>query len=311
MSTTFDVIIPTYDNADELQACLEGLWQQTFTSFRLLLCIDGASAAVRRLVESVRLPGIDSLVLGHPQQAHRGRNATRNLALPHLRAPYLAMLDSDVVPLPEWLAEHYALLQSEDCVSLGDVRYTNTDDNVWARYLQRRGKNKYRDRQQVPTYYLATGNLAMPSRLFVALGGQDERMHGYGGGDTEFALRLEKHCAVPVIFNARAIGTSRMNKTLTQALAQLEQFGAENLPYIHQQHPTEQRIFGLQYLLGRRLRDRVLRKLALSRLPQWLGALVPNSVGPIERAIVHFAVFSAIARGWERRSRGDQEVAAQ
>lgn len=311
MSVRFDVIIPAYENAQEVQACLEGLQQQTVSSFRVLLCIDGASLAVRRLVERIGLPGTDSLLLGHPGNAHRGRNATRNLALKHIRAPLLAMLDSDIVPAPDWLYQHEQLLDHAWCVSLGDVRYTNADNNPWARYLQRRGKNKYGDRQPVPAYYLATGNLAMPSHLFVDIGGQDERMRGYGGGDTEFALRLEKRFGVPVLFNARAVGYSRMNKTLDQALAQLEQFGAENLPFILQQHPDERRIFGLRYLLGTRLHDRLLRQLARSDLSRWLCALVPNPIPPLERAIIHFAAFSAIARGWERRPAEDSAAAAR
>lgn len=311
MSITFDVIVPTYENADELGACLEGLQRQTFTSFRVLVCIDGESLSVRELLKKLHLPGMESLVLSHPGNAHRGRNATRNLALPHIRAPFLAMIDSDIVPAPQWLAEHYRVLKQTDCVSLGDVRYINVQENPWARYLQRRGKNKYRDGQQVPPYYLATGNLALPSRYFLELGGQDEHMRGYGGGDTEFALRLEQRFAVPVIFNARAAAYSRMNKTLPQALQQLEQFGAENLPYIAKQHPNERRIFGLQHLMGTRLRDRLLRRLAHSPLPRWLGGLVPNPIPPLERAVVHFLVFSAIARGWERHHRQRQEVATQ
>ncbi|KXB97506.1 MAG: hypothetical protein AA908_06520 [Chlorobi bacterium NICIL-2] len=309
MSWTFDVIIPTYENAGELQRCLDALEQQTFGSFRVFICIDGESAAVRQLLAGRRLPFAHHIV-SHPGNEHRGRNATRNLALPYLEAPFLAMLDSDVVPAPEWLAEHYRLLCDRECASVGDIRFLDTAENVWARYIQHRGKNKYCHGQQIPPYYLTTGNLALPTRFFQALGGQDERMRGYGGGDTEFALRLEKTFSVPVIFNANALGYSTMNKTLAQALAQMEEFGAVNLPLLLSLHPEERRIFGLKYLLGQRWFDRVLRSIARSELAEWLLRLLPFPVASVERAIVHFAVFSAIARGWERH-RSAQAAALQ
>lgn len=311
MSTTFDIIIPTFDNADELQRCIEGIAQQTFRSFRVLICIDGESPRVRELVASLHV-AFDYVAVGHPDNAHRGRNATRNLALPHLRAPFLAMLDSDIVPAPTWLEEHYRILRHRECVSLGDVRYINAAENPWARYLQSRGKNKYCDGQQVPYYYLATGNLAMPTRYFVALGGQDERMYQWGGGDTEFALRLYKAYCLPVLFNARAVGYSNMNKKLSEALEQFRIFGRENLPYIVARHPDERRIFGVGYLRGTRLRDRLLRALALSPLPRLLLRLVPNRIAYLERAIIHFAVFCAIAEGWlHHRLPASREVAPQ
>lgn len=311
MSTTFDIIIPTYNNADELQRCIEGIARQTFRSFRVLLCIDGESPRVRQLLASLSV-AFEYMVLSHPGNAHRGRNATRNLALPHLRAPLLAMLDSDIIPAPTWLEEHYHILKSRDCVSLGDVRYLNAAENPWARYLQSRGKNKYRDGQQIPSYYLATGNLAMPTRYFVAVGGQDEKMYYWGGGDTEFALRLYKAYQLPVIFNARAIGYSYMNKMLAEALEHYRTFGRENLPYIVARHPDERRIFGVEYLRGNRWRDRLLRALALSPLPRLLLRLIPNRLPYLERAIIHFAVFSAIAEGWmTRRFPDSKEVATR
>ncbi|MCX7929196.1 MAG: glycosyltransferase [Chlorobi bacterium] len=303
MSVTFDVIVPTYDNPDELAACLDGLAQQTFRNFRVLLCIDGESPGVRRLVERTSFP-FDVVVLSHPALAHRGRNATRNLALTAIRSPLLAMLDSDVVPSPRWLDEHYALLRQDCCISLGDIRYTNTQDNVWARYIQTRGKNKYHHRDRVPYYYFTTGNVALASKYFVQVGGQDEHMRSYGGGDTELAIRLQKAFTLPVIFNAQAVGWSHMNKTLVQALEQLQQFGGENLPYIVGKHPEVREIFGVEYLRGQRIRDRLLRMLARSPMPDVLLRCVPNPIAPVERAIIHFAVFSAIARGWMYRDRG-------
>ncbi len=299
MNWTFDVIVPTFDNARELSECLDGLEKQTFSSFRVLICIDGESPTVRQLLAQRRLP-FPHEVLSHANHEHRGRNATRNLALPHITAPLVAMLDSDVVPAPTWLAEHYEFLRTSKCVSVGDIRYVNSHENVWARYIQHRGKNKYRHCDLIPYYYLTTGNVALPSRFYLELGGQDEQMTSYGGGDTEFALRLHKTFRVPVLFNTAALGYSAMNKTLAQALAQMEEFGRVNLPYIAVKHPDQHHIYGLRYLIGTRWIYRVIRRIAQTKLSSLFVGLLPLPFARLERMIVHFAVFSAIVRGWER-----------
>ncbi|MBL7999282.1 MAG: glycosyltransferase family 2 protein, partial [Candidatus Kapabacteria bacterium] len=292
----FDIIIPTYNNLAELQECLRGLEHQSLRGFRAIVCVDGSTDGTLEWLQATEF-GFHLLVLTHPDGKNHGRNPTRNLALPHMNAEYLCFLDSDIIPSPDLLVRHKQQLDRCDCVSVGDVRYTNSDTNLWAAYAQTRGKNKFNHGDEIPYYYLATGNCAHRTQHFTTIGGQDPIITRYGGGDTEYALRLHSATGIPVYFNKEAYGTAEMNKDLPTALRQLEEFGETNLHYIHTKHPQETDIFGLRIFTGRTLAANILR--LLLRLP--LGMI--ESIAPIlplQLAIkfLNYSVLRRIYRGW-------------
>ena len=244
MNALFDIIIPTYNNRDELLACMNGFEQQTMKDFRLLICIDGSTDDTIESIEHLcSLSTLQIEILQHHDRVNHGRNATRNLALPHIKAEYLAFLDSDAIPAPDFLEQHLTILRKGFCVSAGDLIYTNADTNAWANYLHTRGKKRFESEELVPFQYITTGNLALPSKIFIEIGGQDENMKLYGGGDTECAYRLHMQFHVPIHYAKHAIAYSIMQKSLPFALNQMQQFGAVNLRYIRTKHPAFLEIF--------------------------------------------------------------------
>lgn len=302
-SWNIEVLIPTYNNLHELQECIAGLQQQQYKSFRAIVCIDGSTDGSKEWLEAIAAEvAFPLLILEHPDGKNHGRNPTRNLALPHLQAQYLCFLDSDVVPSPQLLAEHLRLLQQHDDrgVSVGDIRYTNARQNAWAAYTQTRGKNKYPDGTQIPYYYLTTGNCAHATEYFLRLGGQDAHITRYGGGDTEYAIRLYKAHTLPVFFNARAFGESEMNKSLETALQQMEEFGRTNLHYIQHKHPDVEEIFGLSLLKGKSLHSRFLRLLMHKPLAALCAYLVPYLPAAVSNTLLNYCVITRIAAGWKK-----------
>ena len=128
MNALFDIIIPTYNNRDELLACMNGFEQQTMKDFRLLICIDGSTDDTIESIEHLcSLSTLQIEILQHHDRVNHGRNATRNLALPHIKAEYLAFLDSDAIPAPDFLEQHLTILRKGFCISAGDLIYTNAD----------------------------------------------------------------------------------------------------------------------------------------------------------------------------------------
>ena len=95
--TTFDVIVPTYNNINELKQCLSGLESQTFKDFHVFICVDGSTDDTMKYLEETSLNLIIK-TLTHPNYENKGRNPTRNLVLPHLKSQYIFMIDSDVRP---------------------------------------------------------------------------------------------------------------------------------------------------------------------------------------------------------------------
>ncbi len=165
----FDVIIPTFQNPDTLKKCLEGFSTQTFSDFRILLCIDGNPRQVNNYVMGSTFP-FEIIPLQHKQGTRQGPNATRNLALPHVQSEYLLLFDSDCIPAPELMEQHYRILAKSDCFSLGELVYQNSQSNILADYVQSRGKNKCRDQDILPYKYLTSQNLAMKGKYFIRMG---------------------------------------------------------------------------------------------------------------------------------------------
>ncbi|MBX7153613.1 MAG: glycosyltransferase [Bacteriodetes bacterium] len=302
MSTTplFDVIIPTYNNLAELQECLQGFATQTLTNFRVLVCVDGSTDGTIQYLEQTTFP-FPVVVLQHADKQNHGRNPTRNLALPFCTAQYICFFDSDIIPDTNLLAEHHAQVTKQQCISVGDVRYINTQTNVWAAYAQTRGKNKYHQGDIIPYYYMATGNCAHNTEHFIALGGQDPHITKYGAGDTEYAIRLHKHTGVPVVFTQRAFGTSAMNKTAAQALQQMEEFGKTNLPYIHTKHPDVDEIFGLRTLQATTFKHWLVRLAIRNTIARVAERMLPILPTALAVRALHYCVMNRILRGWKQR----------
>lgn len=295
--TTFDIIVPTYNNVDELKNCLSGLEKQTFQDFHVFICVDGSTDSTMKYLEETSFK-FKYTILTHPNYENKGRNPTRNLVLPHLKSQYIFMIDSDIRPIEAMLQIHYNLLEQKNCISIGEVVYTNTDENIWADYLQTRGKNKFKNLDEIPGYYLNSQNLAMKTEDFVKIGGQDISMVTYGGGDTEFGYRISKILKTPVIFNQKAMGYSEMPKTLDFALSQHIIFGQINLPYIHNKYPEFTSLFHFDLIESTSLQSRLIKLFLQEWIYKTVHALTPKVPRFFRRKMIHYLVFSAIYTGY-------------
>lgn len=97
------VAICTYNRADRLRLALDALALQTLPSTEFeILVIDNASTDDTRVVcteYQSRLPQIRYFY-----ESVQGLSRARNTALAHLSSPFIAYLDDDAIPCPEWLA---------------------------------------------------------------------------------------------------------------------------------------------------------------------------------------------------------------
>ena len=299
MSKTFDLIIPTWNNLDELKKCLQGFEEQSFRDFRALICVDGSTDGTTEYLESIKL-NFEFEILKHAAGAHKGRNETRNLSLEKISSKYILLFDSDIVPQDDLLQKHFELLNRKDCVSLGEVVYKNANKNIWALYLQTRGKNKYTNLAVIPGHYLNTQNAAFESEYFIKLKGQDPVLsNNYGGDDTILGYRIEKEFNIPVVFNKTAVGYSFMDKDLDQALKQMKEFGAVNLKIIRKKYPSFTDIFRFDIVESYILHHKIVRLFLrewITKILQKMIWIVPNF---LKVKVVHFLVFYSIYVGYK------------
>jgi len=300
VSESVHAVVPTRNNLAELQTCVASLQEQRQPVQQILVCVDGSVdgtvAWVRDFAEE------DSRVrcLTHEGNQHRGRAATRNLALTAIRDGFVWFVDSDMQLREDALALHLRLAVAKDATSVGAVEYSNREASTWAGYLNTRGRHRFSDGEAIPYTQFTTANSLVPAEHFLALKGFDLRFGGYGGEDIEFALRLLASSRRPLVNNLRAVAETIEDKTVPQAMQQFESFGETNLHLIERLHPEAERMFHLQRYGSSRPADRLYR-LSMNPATDALAelALRIGPSGPRYQAL-NYKVVRAVWTGYHR-----------
>lgn len=302
MSKTFDVIIPTYNNLLDLKECLNEFSKQVFKDFRIIVCVDGSDDGTNEFLENSHFD-FELLKLNHANNEHKGRDKTRNLSLNHITAEYILLFDSDIVPDSYLLQKHWELLDKKNCISVGEVIYKNANENIWAYYLQTRGKGKYKNLEEIPAYYLNTQNVAFKSEYFIGSGGQDlDLSKAYGGDDTVLGYRINKKFNVPTIFNKSAEGFSILHKTLNEALEQMGEFGNINLKIIKKKYPELNQIFKVNIIESKSINHILIRLFLKKSIAQFLIKTIKIFPSKIRLWHIQFLVFYSIYKGYKSNS---------
>lgn len=93
MSTPFfSIVIPAYNTAKMLPACLESLISQTETDFEIIIVDDGSTDNTREIIEHYAVIE-DRITLLH--QPNSGVSSARNLGLSLAKGKYILFVDSD------------------------------------------------------------------------------------------------------------------------------------------------------------------------------------------------------------------------
>jgi glycosyltransferase involved in cell wall biosynthesis len=93
------VIVPTYNYARFIDACLESIFAQRYRNFEVIVVDDGSTDGTKEAIGKYR----ESIV--YIYQENRGLPAARNTGIRAARGEFLAFLDSDDLWLPDKLEE--------------------------------------------------------------------------------------------------------------------------------------------------------------------------------------------------------------
>lgn len=145
MNPQVSVIFPVGEREAYLAEAIESVLNQTFADFELLIILDGVSDAVADIVQRYRDERIRAIRL----PVNLGISNARNAGLLAARAPYVALMDSDDIALPQRLQRQHDWLQAHPGVTvLGSnaiklyedgrrvpMVYPQTDGQIKARLL--------------------------------------------------------------------------------------------------------------------------------------------------------------------------------
>ena len=115
---TVSIVVPVYNTAEYLPACLDSILAQSFTDFELILVDDGSTDDSLRICEAYAFRDARIRVF-HQQNA--GVSAARNLGVEQAQGDWLCYVDSDDVVLPVYLQDMLAVADSEDCLVMGNI----------------------------------------------------------------------------------------------------------------------------------------------------------------------------------------------
>ena len=116
------IIVPIYNAAHYLNACMDSLLSQTEKELQIILVDDGSTDESLSLAKTYkdRDPHVECY-----SQPHAGQSAARNEGLRHVKGEYIAFVDADDSLASEWCETHLKETAGSDYVQSGYQRILN------------------------------------------------------------------------------------------------------------------------------------------------------------------------------------------
>lgn len=189
------VIIPTFNRARRLRACLDALCEQTqpLGEVEVVVVVDGSTDGTSQMLTQLKTPYLLRII----EQQNRGQCAALNHGAEVSQGRYCLFLDDDIIATRQLLAEHVRT-QNENggVVGIGQLSIRVPDCSDWFSHCFARGWNEHYERLNGRMEILSFedcygGNMSVPRAAFLSSGGfRVDLPRCY---DVELAYRLERH----------------------------------------------------------------------------------------------------------------------
>lgn len=187
------VVMPAYNSADFIREAIESVLNQTYPHFELIVIDDGSSDNTVQIVEEyqARDPRVKLI-----KQQNAGVGAARNVGISTAQHPWIALMDSDDIALPERFEKQIAAIEANPDVVMWSSETRNMSDTGQARQESKYGgptsREEFNDlRRRGQMIYLATTAAIFRKDIAEQIGGFDPRFRS--AGDTEFWDRMAAH----------------------------------------------------------------------------------------------------------------------
>lgn len=186
---TASVIVPAYNAAATIGACVAALQRQTVPAAVLeIIVVDDASTDDTAAI--ARAAGARVVSLPYNQ----GRSAARNAGAAAAGAPYLLFTDADCEPTPGWVAAMLAPFSADPTTVGVKGAYLCRQPEVVARFTQLELEEKYRVLARRETIaFIDTYAAAYRRDVFLAHGGFDVSLTYSMLEDQDLSFRLAAH----------------------------------------------------------------------------------------------------------------------
>jgi glycosyltransferase involved in cell wall biosynthesis len=208
----FSIVVPTYSRPDALGRCLRALGELDYPPSRheIIVVDDGSEGPNRRRIEATCADAGARLV----RRPHAGPAAARNVGSAHARGDYLAFVDDDCEPAPDWLARLAAQFVDHPDAAIGGRTLNGLPANLYSTASQLLVDYlyvAYRDEWRGEPRFLASNNIAFPRQAFAAVGRFDLTFPLAAGEDRELCDRWHEsgrwlvYAPDAVVFHSHAL----------------------------------------------------------------------------------------------------------
>lgn len=183
------IVVPTRDRPQRLEACLEAVAALDYPEDRLQVVVvdDGGRESARPIV--ARFDGRLDVQL--VEQDAAGPAAARNAGVAHARNGYVAFTDDDCAPDPGWLRALVSRFEEFPGAMLGGRTVNALEANPFSEASQELVSYLY-DYYNSPergARFLTSNNMAMPTELFLEVGGFHASFPRAAAEDRDFCDR--------------------------------------------------------------------------------------------------------------------------
>lgn len=277
------VVIPTYNRAKRLQACLDALCAQTLpaSEFEVIVVVDGSTDETVDMLKNYAAP----YVLRTVWQENGGQPSALNHGIKQAHGQYCLFIDDDIYAEPRLVAEHLqAQRRHPKAVVMGQITLSLPADAGWyARAFARGWRDHYDQLNQgsrpITWEDCYSGNMSAPREALLACGGFAVTLvRSY---DLELAKRLENQ-GCNLVYVPDALGCQDEQKGFSELSQDVENAGkVDVLLYNHDAQMLSQALASFSQGGWRKL---LLRRLFLllhipPRFLELLGRLIRDPVG--------------------------------
>ena len=211
------VIIPTYNNKEELKETLRHLFHQDLAKekWEIIVIDDGSEDGTAQDLKNLNfLPQLNFkfIFLSGKQKNgvfwnHRFRaGVARNLGARYARGKFLFFLDSDILTPPQYLSSALKKLETSDILQHPRYHLKKTapknyekierDKHCWIKgvgYFEKFYDNAQDwNQKRLPWKYISTNSLCIRKSVFQQMGGFRKNYTCYGFEDTDLGYRLHQ-----------------------------------------------------------------------------------------------------------------------
>lgn len=201
--------IPCYNAKKYIEKCLEAVFRQIYPIDEILVIDDGPGDEVASIVSDYPVKFIR-------RKERLGLSSARNMAFQLAKNEFVASIDADSIPKPEWLERLMDNFTEEDIAGIGGrviEKYNYTLPDKWRAVHM---KQHWGDRRLVNPHCLVGNNSLFRKSAVLDIGLFDER-YKIGYEDVDISKRL-KQAGYKIIYEPEAIVYHMRQDTLSSLL---------------------------------------------------------------------------------------------